>query len=238
MTRNSIIVSILAIVTLALFGLFVRDGLRDFNGKDRTVFVRGLAEQDVKADLAMWPFVLSSTANDLNSAQNELARQEKSIRAFLTGQGFDLATEMSVARYDVQDLLAQSYRPNGIEQGRYVFSKTLILRTTNVDTVMTASQKMDQLIEQNVALGSGSQPSYSFTKLNDVKPDMIRLATANAYEAAEQFASDSGSNVGDIIRASQGVFSINGRDDIPMMTPDAQLNKTVRVVTSVTYKLD
>lgn len=229
---------VLILATVLGLAFMVRDGLRDFNGKNRTVVVRGLAEREVKADMAIWPFVLTATDNDLALAQNTLETQEAALRGFLTQQGLDVAKDMSVMRFSAQDLLAQQYRPEGIERGRYVLSKTLLLRSGDVDKVMAASQAMDNLVKQNVALGEGSQPSYIFTGLNGVKPDMIKDATANAYEAAKQFAIDSGAHVGDIISASQGVFSIDGRDEIPMLGADGQLNKKVRVVTSVTYKLD
>ena len=230
------------LTALAVAGL-LRDGLRDFRGENRTVSVRGLSEREVKADLAAWPFSLSATSNDLATAQNQLEQQETALRAFLTDQGLS-ESDISLLRYDVQDLLAQQYRPDRVDEGRYVLAKALLLRTHDVDKVAAASQSIDALVRRGVALGQGSQPSYIFTKLNDVKPDMIRDANANALAAAQQFAEDSGARVGAIVTATQGVFSINGRDDIPSLSnmgnfgPDMQLNKNVRVVTSVTYKLD
>jgi len=233
------ILFVMALLCLPLIGgSLIRDGLRDFNGKDRSVFVRGLAEREVKADLAVWPFTLTATDNDLALAQSALEQQERALRGFLESQGLDVKSSMSVLRFGAQDLLAQQYRPEGIDKGRYVLSKTLLLRTNDVDKVMNASQAMDTLVKQNVALGEGSQPSYIFTGLNAIKPEMIKEATANAYQAATQFASDSGAKVGGITEASQGIFSIDGRDDIPMIGAEGQLNKKVRVVTSVTYKLD
>lgn len=234
--RNLLILLLILCVPLTI-GLLLRDGLRDFNGKDRIVSVRGLAEREVKADLAAWPLVLSATDNDLAPAQGEIDRQEEALRKFLAGYGIGDAA-VSVLRYDVQDLLAQQYRSQGVERGRYVLTKTLLLRTKYVDKVEAASQAMDSLVRQGVALGGGSQPSYIFTGLNSVKPEMIKEATANAFDAAEQFAADSGARVGDIVSASQGVFSIDGRDEIQALGAEAQLNKKVRVVTSVTYRLD
>ena len=61
---------------------------------------------------------------------------------------------------------------------------------------------------------------------------MIEEATRNAREAAEKFALDSGSELGKIKTATQGLFSINDRDQY---TPYI---KTVRVVTSVNYYLE
>ncbi|MBP5391648.1 MAG: SIMPL domain-containing protein, partial [Bacteroidales bacterium] len=73
--------------------------------------------------------------------------------------------------------------------------------------------------------------SYDFTGLNDLKPEMIKEATAKAREAAQQFADNCGSSLGKIKTASQGQFSIEDLDE----TTD--YIKKVRVVTSVTYYL-
>ena len=82
--------------------------------------------------------------------------------------------------------------------------------------------------------------TYSFTRLNDIKPSMVAEATKDARKAAEQFANDSGTSVGGIKKATQGYFSISARDgesgggygvsDTPY--------KKVRVVTTVDFYLD
>lgn len=87
---------------------------------------------------------------------------------------------------------------------------------------------------------------YKFTGLNSIKPDMITEATRNARAAADRFASDSGSKVGSIRQANQGVFSILPIKEVTQSNQliggnfggDSSLMKTVRVVTSVQYYLD
>ncbi len=74
--------------------------------------------------------------------------------------------------------------------------------------------------------------------LNDIKPAMIKEATVNAFDAETQLADDSGAHVGGIINASQGVFSITGRDGIDSISPSMQLHKKVRVVNTVTYRIE
>ncbi len=72
---------------------------------------------------------------------------------------------------------------------------------------------------------------YSYTGLNEIKPAMIEAATKNAKEAAQKFAMDSGSTLGKIRRANQGIFSITDRDE------NTPFIKNVRVVTTVEYFL-
>jgi hypothetical protein len=70
-----------------------------------------------------------------------------------------------------------------------------------------------------------------FTRLNEIKPEMIEEATRQAREVAEKFAEDSQSALGKIRQASQGQFTINDRDK---NNPHI---KTVRVVSTVEYYL-
>ena len=75
------------------------------------------------------------------------------------------------------------------------------------------------------------QTQYDFNGLNELKPQMVEVATRNAREVAQKFADDSGSKLGKIQTASQGQFSIYDRDS------NTPWIKNVRVVTSVTYYL-
>ncbi len=76
-----------------------------------------------------------------------------------------------------------------------------------------------------------AQTEYLFTRLNEVKPDMIEEATRQAREVAEKFAADSNGRLGKIKKAYQGQFSISNRDQ---NTPHI---KKLRVVTTVEYYL-
>jgi hypothetical protein len=86
--------------------------------------------------------------------------------------------------------------------------------------------------------GPAGGPTFIFTGLNALKPKMIAEATANARASAEQFASDSGSALGAIRQANQGVFVILPRDPAPGANEASQLRKIVRVVSTVQYFLD
>jgi len=83
---------------------------------------------------------------------------------------------------------------------------------------------------------------YKFNGLNALKPDMITEATRNARASADRFAADSGSQVGSIRSANQGVFSISAvggsdGDGGGGGNADASIMKTVRVVATVDYYL-
>ena len=91
-----------------------------------------------------------------------------------------------------------------------------------------------QLVSQGVLLTQRYEHKiqYIFTRLNEIKPQMIAEATANARQAAQQFAEDADASVGAIRSAQQGYFSV---EDLDSYTPDI---KQVRVVTNVEYLLN
>ncbi|MBU6234583.1 MAG: SIMPL domain-containing protein [Alphaproteobacteria bacterium] len=221
---------------VAVAGYLVSDGLIHLRGGERAVSVRGVSERDVKADTAIWPIQYTVTDNDLTAAQKALDDQGKKVEEFLKKQGLP-ETEVRVQRVDVTDLLAQQYRPENIDNGRYILTKTYMVRTNNVDLVDTMFRNVGDLIASGVILTQGQGPSYMFTKLNDIKPTMIAEATKSAREAAQKFAEDSGANVGDIKNAYQGLFQINARDD-DNAPESGVIDKRVRVVTTVEYYLD
>jgi hypothetical protein len=98
-----------------------------------------------------------------------------------------------------------------------------------------------ELVSAGIVLSSeeyrGGGPTFLFTKLNDIKPAMIAEATANAREAAEQFAKDSRTSLRGIRQANQGVFVILPRDQAAGIPEETQVTKTVRVVSTVEYFL-
>jgi hypothetical protein len=218
-------------------GWLIGRGFVDARSGDRFVSVKGVAEQAVKADLALWPLRFVATGNTLEETQGKIVRDGRTIADFLASAGIGQEA-VEVQGIEVTDLFAQAYRSGPVEN-RFIVAQTLMVRTADVDRISGASQKIGDLVAAGVVLSSEGQqgPFYVFTKLNDVKPAMIAEATRNARQGAEQFAQDSASRVGGIRRASQGVFQILPRDDAPGQFEPKQVQKTVRVVSTVDYLL-
>lgn len=222
---------ILALGTL-LLGLCIYFGLSDFAAKDRVVSVRGLAEREVKADHVIWPITYKTTGNDLSAIYSELNAVNPRIRQFLITNGVR-KQDISVGAPQIVDLRAERYTDN-TPRDRYNVTSIITVSSADVDKVRSLMSRMGELLKQGIAISAGdygTQVQYEFTSLNTIKPQMIEEATRNAREAAEKFANDSESKLGKIKTATQGLFSIDDRDQYtPYM-------KKVRVVTSVEYFL-
>jgi hypothetical protein len=228
-------------VGLVLGGWLVGRGFERGRASDRFVTVKGVAERDVTADVALWRLRFVAAGNDLGQARGDLRRSHDAALAFLAKQGI-AAADVQVESQDVTDTLANPWRTPDRNQIRYIVAETLTVRSADPALVLQASQAVGDIIDQGVVLASdgpqGGRPTYLYTRLNDVKPQMIADATAAAREAAEQFARDATSALGSIRRANQGVFEILPRDRAPGVNESSQVNKTVRVVTTVDYFLE
>jgi hypothetical protein len=230
---------IMGICLIAASGLFTY-GLLHFRTGDRAVTVKGLATQEVEADLVLWPIRHAATGNSLAEVQGTITTNAAKIEAFLEAQGL---TEGDIInrKIEMTDLMAQNYRPDNAANSRYIVTQTMMVRTDKVSVAEAASQKIGDLLAQNVSLvndNNSSSPSFVYTRLNDIKPGMIALATANARESAQQFALDSGTSVGSIKEAWQGVFEILGRDSENSYEERRERFKTVRVVSTLKFELD
>ncbi len=231
--RNKVWLASAAMLSIGVVigGYLLGDGLLRARMADRSVTVRGLAERDVTADLATWTIAYSAKAATLGEAQADIDGDTDAIRAFFTELGFE----------------ADALQPTGANVSQYseygsqtyTIRQRLSLRTNDIKKAQAAVARQFDLVRRGVVLEDGSGMSYTFTKLNDIKPDMVAEATKDARKSAEQFAQDSGTGVGGIKSATQGYFSIDSRDgDAGGYGVSDTPYKQVRVVTTVDFYLD
>ncbi|HSW31428.1 MAG TPA: SIMPL domain-containing protein [Longimicrobiales bacterium] len=239
--RHLLVPAAVLALGIALGGLFLGLGFRAGRSADRYVTVKGAVEREVEANLAVWPLQLVTAADLLPEAQAEARRRVELTRAFLAENGI-VPEQITVQGFRVVDAEANPYQ-SGQVSNRYVITQTLMVRSEDPKAVLAASQRIGDLVDAGVVLISGEEygpggPTFLFTRLNDLKPAMLAEATSRAREAADQFASSSGSSVGGIRRANQGVFEILPRDPVPGQGEQNQLFKTVRVVATFEYVLE
>lgn len=233
---TTLVAAIVIAVGVAAAGKFVGDGFRQGRAADRYVTVKGLAERTVTADLAVWPIRVTATGNDLGAVQSKVDQSVDALTVFLVGEGLPMEA-LERGRVEVNDLMATPYRQEGADRARYIIAQTVTARTSEVEKVRTASSRSGELVKLGVVFGDSGGPSYAFTGLNAIKPEMIAEATKAARAGAEQFAADSGSSVGAIRQANQGVFTVGPRPGTGAALGDAEIEKLVRVVSTIEFFL-
>ena len=206
---------------------------------DRSVTVKGVAERAVAADIALWPMRIVTSGMELGATQDKIVADQRAVRRFLAGFGID-SSQVELLSLEVVDKRSNPYEGNP-GSARFAVNATLVARTDKPENIRRASQRVGDLVASGVALSSGggwgTGPTYLFTRLNELKPAMLAEATSSAREAASEFAKRSGARVGNIRRAQQGLFEILPRDQAPGIPEGSQLEKVLRVVTTLEYEL-
>lgn len=226
--------SLLAVGIIAgafTLGSQLEQGIKEFKEADRVVTVKGLSEKEVKANHVIWPVSFREMGNDLSQVYDQLEVKQNMVLKSLKDGGLT-DEEITIAAPKLRDNLADNYgsqRP----PFRYMITQVLTISSDKVDVVRKLDEAQRDLLKAGVGLTNdySYMTKYSYTGLNEIKPAMIEAATKNAKEAAQKFAMDSGSTLGKIRRANQGIFSITDRDE------NTPFIKNVRVVTTVEYFL-
>jgi hypothetical protein len=230
---GALILGFFVFLGLSTLGYLLGNAAIEFKQFDRSVTVKGLSEREYPADIVIWPIQFTAAGNDLESLYNAIELNTKKIVSFLGNNSIN-ADEITLSSPAITDKSAQQYGNNARAEFRYTAFQTVTVYSKNIDTVRSVMGSLSQLGKQGIVITGGNynaQTDYIFTRLNDVKPEMIEEATKKAREVAEKFASDSQSSLGKIKRASQGQFSISARD---RNNPHI---KKIRVVSTVEYYL-
>jgi uncharacterized protein len=244
----------------AIFGLLLAFGLvgaawmlgtqaRDFKRADRYLEVKGLVERTVKSDRATWPISFSESGDTLQDVMEASEKDRGLVLGFLTAQGFN-PPDVTVGSVAVTDR-STAQASNGTKAPRFAVQQTITLESKDVDKVAAANAQTGDLVRTGVVIGSGQGlgVSYSYSGLNALKPEMITEAMHNARASADRFVADTGSKVGAIRQANQGVFSVGAADAGQAVGEDGNrsladqqaqgsIMKKVRVVATVDYYLE
>lgn len=208
---------------VVLFALIFSYSAYNFSKLGSYVEVKGLSERIVKSDTATWTIGFDVKANSVDSLYSEIEKNKKAIEAFLVNNGFDSA-EINMAPVNIyQDTYRDAlFRYNAMAQ--------ISLYTNKVDLVKEASKNTLPLLEKGIVM-TNTNVFFEFSDLNSIKPEMLSEAIENAKNSAGEFAKASGSRVGGIARANQGVIDISEKD------PGSPEYKKVRVVSTVRFVL-
>lgn len=184
------------------------------NDRPKMISVKGSAEQEIVSDLIVWKVTITSNQPSPLEGLREVDRQRGIVKNFLTNQNIaEEAIETGAVTYDERK--TGYYDENQkryveVHQG-YDVRQTITISSSDVDIVEKVAKNVGQLIELDVTAESGA-PSYYYTKLADLKLEMLAKAAEDARNRAKQIAKKSKSSLGGLRKSSMGVFQILGKN--------------------------
>ena len=208
--------------------------------RDQTISVKGFAEQRIVSDLAMWSAGIAVRDPDRTEGYKALERDRALLLDYLKQRGFDAdAVSFSpVSIGTIQKLDDEGNKTNEVEY--YALSQGFAVESENVHLIADVAKESSALIADGVNLNAGS-PQYLYTKLDEMKLEMISRATANARQRAERLVEGSGNGLGPLRSASQGVFQITPAYSTEVSgygyNDTSSIDKSIKAVVTVEYAI-
>ena len=235
LNRTLLVPSLMVGLGIALAGFFI--GKMHYNAKVaiNTAEAKGLSERRVEADTANWTIsysVAGATREDVPALYAKAEANQEAIIETLTKGGIKREEiQLGVINYSSREFRDKDQ--NLVDETHYL-TGTVTVETNDVRMVQDLRSSVNKLVAQGMDV-TNQAPTYLFTKLNDIKPEMLKEAARNARIAANEFAENAGVNVGGIRSARQGAFMIV---DVGSSHGDTRkIAKDVRVVTTVQFFL-
>jgi uncharacterized protein len=254
----SVVVIGVTAVVLALIGI---QGVQGLRAKTFSIDVTGSAVKTIRSDLAVWSFSVSYSGYDeYKSLYQKLKPVPDAVEAFLKKQGIDsseirvgasqVSSEVESKEIDcranepdcrtvVKDKIALRYKT--VSRTRYTVSRYFTVESSKVDLVTKASNAVDALFDQDIVIG-GSDLKLIYTKLAELRLELVKAASQDAYKRAELIAQPVGKRISMIEDGRLGVFQINAKND-PSISDvgnfdTTSLEKDVRAIVNATYRIE
>jgi hypothetical protein len=208
---------------------------------DQTITVTGSARKRIKSDLVVWRAGVSYQATQLSEAYKALSDNVPKVKQYLISKG---VPENQITISSISSTTLHAKTSNGEETGEitgYSLRQELMVRSNDVDKIEKLAREATELINQGILLES-SPPEYLYTKLGDLKIEMLAEAAKDAKVRAQQIASSTGSSIGSVRTARMGVMQITPADSNDVsdsgMNDTSSLEKDITAVVNVGFAVD
>ena len=158
-TLHIVILSLALVLCSAIIAL----GLGNVTRQARSVTVRGLAEKEVPADMAVWRLTFSVGGNELRTLQKDIISQTDSVTAFLKEHGLD-ENDFSVRAPEITDTSMELYIDSSRRDYVYIAKQTILVRSSKVASVKKAADDTLELLGKGISVRSDydSKVNYEY----------------------------------------------------------------------------
>ncbi|AJR02408.1 SIMPL domain-containing protein [Siansivirga zeaxanthinifaciens] len=207
---NAIVFALAIVIASVILGHAVINR----NKKVGTITVTGLGETNFSSDLIVWEAKFSQVNKDLQQAYLDLKNDKDIISEYFKSKGLD-ENVIVFSAVETSKNMKQNYSSEGKYMGQeftdYTLSQTVQIKSKEVEKVEKISREVTELLNKGIQLYSMA-PRYYYTKLEDLKIEMVSRATENARLRAKSISENSGAVIGDLSSAQMGIFQITGQN--------------------------
>ena len=233
---KAIVFSFAIIIAAYLLG----NSIINRNNGQGSISVTGLGNANFTSDLIVWEGSFSNSNINLKQAYNDLENDKKVIEAYLVSKGVkpnEIVFKAVQSRKNTKAKYVDG-KFAGEDFLGYRLTQSLQIESKYVEGIEKISREITELLNKGIQFYS-QPPRYYYTKLADLKVEMISKATADARARAEKIAENSGGTLGDLISAKMGIFQITGQNSKEEYSWGGTFNTSSKEKTaSITIKLD
>lgn len=234
---SSIIFGIAIVIAAYLLG----NAIINRNNTQGNISVTGLGNTDFTSDLIVWEGSFSRENQDLKQAYKDLEADKAIITEYLISKGLtkeEIVFKAVNSRNNTRSKYSSEGKYMGEEFLGFVLTQSVQIDSKNVENTEKVSREITELLNKGIQFYS-QQPRYYYTKLADLKLEMVSKATQDAYARAQKIADNSGAKLGDLITARMGIFQITGQNSDEEYAWGGTFNTASKEKTaSITMKLD
>ena len=231
-------------IAIVLAAWFLGDAYVSRANPDGVISVTGSGSENFNSDLIVWEGRFSRSNSNLKLAYDQLNRDKEIVRNYLTDQGIKPENIVfnSVQTNEQRENQYQNGNFTGSVFKAYELSQPVKIESSDVELIEGVSREITELLNKGVQFNS-SPPRYYYTKIADLKIEMISKATEDARLRAEKIAANSGEALGDLKSADMGVFQITGQNSGEDYSwsgayNTADKNKTASITMRLEYEID
>lgn len=212
MNKTKVLLAAFAGIVIIISAWLLAQGVTNFRKESPKLNVTGMAEKQITSDLIVWNIMLKAKEDNRASAYSQYKRVAATMRKYLKEHGI-MDSVISTSSVDINQETRQVYNPDSRQYDTYddgfSVTQTFTVRSYDVSLVERVYQNISELYNEGIDFSSNA-PLYYYTKLNDLKMEMLNKASENAYERAQTIAKGSNSAIGAMLSSAMGVFQIVG----------------------------
>lgn len=233
----AVVLAVGLVIATVIGGWFFVKGKRG----DQTITVTGSARKRITSDLVIWRSAVSYQSPVLSDAYRSLSDAVPKVKSYLISKGI-AENQITVSSISSQTLHGRN--SDGVETSEitgYSLRQELAVRSTEVEKIAQIAREATELINQGILIESMA-PQYLYTKIGDLKIEMLAEAAKDAKVRAEQIAESTGSSIGSVRTARMGVLQITAADSNEVsdygMNDTSSLEKDITAVVNIGFAVD
>jgi hypothetical protein len=240
MDKSKIISSSVIAIALIFIGYKLSSTWEKTHVSYNNIGVTGLGTQNFDSDLIVWSASFSRNAGTLSEANSLIKNDIEAVKSFLKKNGIhenEIAfTSLKISR-NYKQLYNNEGNPTGSVFEGYNLFQEVIIESKNLNAVEESTKEIGDLIEKGIEF-TANEPDYYYTKLADLKLELLKNATQDALKRAQTIAENANSNIGNLKEAEMGVFQITGQNTNEDYSWGGSFNtKAKHKTASITVKL-